>query len=148
MRFVPVKTEEQQSRLMVHRARQGFVAARTATINRIRGLMSEFGIVLPQKAEVVRREACNHLEDVRVHGVQRRRLTQLQADGDGCAPRGRGRPSAGRHGGQRARKQARRRGVGDGREHGLVHELPQVHPLAQAGLMNAEATSHKVVAAQ
>ena len=64
MRFVPVKTEEQQSRLMVHRARQGFVAARTATINRIRGLMSEFGIVLPQKAEVVRREARNHLEDL------------------------------------------------------------------------------------
>ena len=64
MRFVPVKTEEQQSRLMVHRARQGFVVARTATINRIRGLMSEFGIVLPQKAEVVRREARNHLEDL------------------------------------------------------------------------------------
>ena len=85
---------------------------------------------------------------VRVHGVQRRRLTQLQADGDGCAPRGRGRPSAGRHGGQRSRKQARRRGVGDGREHGFVHELPQVHPLAQAGLMNAEATRQELVAAQ
>ena len=64
MRFVPVKTIDQQSRLMVHRARQGFVAARTATINRVRGLLSEFGIVLPQKAEVVRREACNHLEDL------------------------------------------------------------------------------------
>ena len=86
--------------------------------------------------------------NVRVHGVHRRRLRQLQTDGDGCAPRKRGPPSAGRHGGQRPGKQARRRGVGDGREHGLVHELPQVHPLAQAGLMNAEATSHKVVAAQ
>jgi transposase len=64
MRFVPVKTEEQQSRLMVHRARQGYVAARTACINRVRGLMSEFGIVLPQKAEVVRREAGKHLEDL------------------------------------------------------------------------------------
>ncbi len=30
---------------MVHRARQGFVTARTACINRIRGLMSEFGVV-------------------------------------------------------------------------------------------------------
>ena len=47
MRFVPVKTEDQQARLMVHRARQGFVTARTACINRIRGLLSEFGIVLP-----------------------------------------------------------------------------------------------------
>ncbi len=64
MRFVPVKTEEQQSRLMVHRARQGFVEQRTATLNRIRGLLSEFGIVLPLKAEVVRREACKHLEDL------------------------------------------------------------------------------------
>jgi len=63
MRFVPVKTEEQQSRLMVHRARQGFVAARTACINRIRGLLSEFGVVLPLKAEVVRCEARNHLDE-------------------------------------------------------------------------------------
>ena len=62
MRFVPVKTEEQQSRLMVHRARQAFVEQRTATLNRIRGLLSEFGIVLPLKAEVVRREAAAVLE--------------------------------------------------------------------------------------
>ena len=40
MRFVPVKIEDQQARLMVHRARQGFVTARTACINRIRGLLS------------------------------------------------------------------------------------------------------------
>lgn len=64
MRFVPVKSVEQQSRLMVHRARQGYVAARTATLNRIRGLLAEFGVVLPQKAEVVRREAAQHLEDL------------------------------------------------------------------------------------
>jgi len=64
MRFVPVKTVEQQSRLMVHRAREGYVQQRTATLNRIRGLLSEFGIVLPLKAEVVRREACRHLEDL------------------------------------------------------------------------------------
>jgi transposase len=57
MRFVPVKAEDQQSRLAVHRARQGFVQARTATVNRIRGLLSEFGIVLPLKADVVRAEA-------------------------------------------------------------------------------------------
>ena len=62
MRFVPIKTEQQQAELCVHRARQAFVEARTATINRIRGLLSEFGIVLPQKAEVVRREAAAHLE--------------------------------------------------------------------------------------
>ena len=64
MRFVPVKTEEQQSRLMVHRARQGYVDSRTEVINRIRGLLAEFGIVLPQKAQTVRREAAAHLEDL------------------------------------------------------------------------------------
>jgi transposase len=64
MRFVPVKSPEQQVQLMVHRARQGYVEARTATINRIRGLLSEVGIVLPLKAETVRREAMAQLEDL------------------------------------------------------------------------------------
>jgi transposase len=64
MRFVPLKSVQQQSELMVHRARQGFVAQRTATINRIRGLLSEFGIVLPLKAATVRREALHQLEDL------------------------------------------------------------------------------------
>ncbi len=64
MRFVPVKNEEQQQRLMVHRARQGFTETRTATINRMRGMLSEFGIVLPLKASTVRRQAVQHLEDL------------------------------------------------------------------------------------
>jgi transposase len=37
------------------------MAQRTATINRIRGLLSELGIVLSLKAAVVRREAVQHL---------------------------------------------------------------------------------------
>jgi len=64
MRFVPRKSLQQQCELMVHRARQGFVVQRTATINRIRGLLSEFGIVLPLKAATVRREAMLQLEDL------------------------------------------------------------------------------------
>lgn len=64
MRFVPVKSIDQQARLMVHRARQGFVESRTAVLNRIRGLMSEFGIVMPIKANSVRQQACAHLEDL------------------------------------------------------------------------------------
>lgn len=64
MRFVPVKTIDQQARLMVHRARQGYVEARTACINRLRGLLSELGIVLPLKAATVRREARARLEDL------------------------------------------------------------------------------------
>jgi transposase len=64
MRFVPIKNEDQQARLMVHRARQAFVEQRTATFNRIRGLLAEFGVVLPLKAEVVRSQAMAHLEDL------------------------------------------------------------------------------------
>ncbi len=64
MRFVPVKSADQQGQLMVHRARQGFVEARTATINRIRGLLSEVGVVLPLKADTVRRQAMAQLEDL------------------------------------------------------------------------------------
>ena len=64
MRFVPVKSIEQQSVLLVHRARQGFIEQRTATLNRIRGLLSEFGVVLPLKAATVRREALLRLEDL------------------------------------------------------------------------------------
>jgi transposase len=64
MRFVPTKTEQQQSQLMVHRARQGFVQSRTACINRIRGLLAEFGHVLPVKADSIRRQAHALLEDL------------------------------------------------------------------------------------
>ena len=48
MRFVPIKNAEQQAILSVHRARQGFVRARTAQANQIRGLLAEYGITLPQ----------------------------------------------------------------------------------------------------
>ena len=48
MRFVATKTVDQQAILSVHRARQGFVKARTAQANQIRGPLSEFGIVIPQ----------------------------------------------------------------------------------------------------
>jgi len=48
MRFVLTKNGEQQAVLSVHRARQGFVKARTAQANQIRGLLCEYGIVMPQ----------------------------------------------------------------------------------------------------
>jgi transposase len=48
MRFVPIKSIEQQGILSVHRVRQGFVKARTAQANQIRGLLGEFGLVIPK----------------------------------------------------------------------------------------------------
>lgn len=47
MRFVPIKNVEQQAVLSLHRVRQGFVKARTAQANQIRGLLSEFGLIIP-----------------------------------------------------------------------------------------------------
>ncbi|NZD48117.1 IS110 family transposase, partial [Sphaerotilus sulfidivorans] len=55
-------SELSQCRLAIHTVRQGWVKARTATINRLRGLMSEFGIVLPLKAQTVRRLAAEQAE--------------------------------------------------------------------------------------
>jgi transposase len=64
MLFVPVKEEHQQIILCLHRTRQGFVEERTASYNRLRGLIAEFGIVLPQKVTCLRREIGAHLENL------------------------------------------------------------------------------------
>jgi transposase len=50
MRFVPVKSEHQQAILVVHRLRTACVTAHTRTINQMRGLLAEFGIVVPRGA--------------------------------------------------------------------------------------------------
>jgi transposase len=64
MRFVPTKSLGQQAVLTLHRVRLGFIEERTATINRIRGLLSEFGVVLPQASIQVRRGAAAKLEEL------------------------------------------------------------------------------------
>jgi transposase len=63
MRYVPVKTVEQQAILSVHRARTGFVKARTAQGNQIRGLLSEFGIVISQGIHSIVKRVPEILED-------------------------------------------------------------------------------------
>ena len=50
MRFVPVKSTEQQDLQSLHRARERVVCARTALINHMRGLLGEYGVILPQGA--------------------------------------------------------------------------------------------------
>ena len=50
MRFVPTKTPEQQSCLMLHRTRHLFIRQQTAVINSIRAHLAEFGIVAPVRA--------------------------------------------------------------------------------------------------
>jgi transposase len=63
MRFVPIKTASQQGMLCVHRLREGLKQDRTACINRIRGLLAEFGLVFAQSTEVLERALPDVIED-------------------------------------------------------------------------------------
>src|SRR3990172_2565709 len=79
MRFVPVKTAEQQAVLSLHRARQGFVKARTAQANQIRGLLAEFGIVIPKGIGHIAKGLPEILEDGEngLPGMMRQLLDRL-----------------------------------------------------------------------
>lgn len=63
MRFVPLKNIEQQATLALHRVRQNFVKARTAQANQIRGLLTEFGVVVPRGISFVLSRVPAVLED-------------------------------------------------------------------------------------
>jgi len=63
MRFVPVKNIDQQAVLSLHRARSGFIKSRTAQANQIRGLLGEFGIVIPQGIVHVAKRIPQIIED-------------------------------------------------------------------------------------
>src|ERR1700693_1049237 len=81
MMFVQVKSTEQQAVLSLHRVRQGWIEERTATINRLRAVLTEFGVVLPNRTQWVRRDAVaagerlpvlarQAIEDLRAHLAQ------------------------------------------------------------------------------
>jgi transposase len=63
MRFVAVKSAEQQALLVIHRVRKGLSDERTALINQLRGLLSEFGIVIPKGRYQARHQLPVVLED-------------------------------------------------------------------------------------
>ncbi|MGI9284098.1 MAG: IS110 family transposase [Pseudomonadales bacterium] len=63
MRFVPIKNADQHAVLSLHRAREGFVKARTAQANQIRGLLGEYGITLPQGISHVTNRLPDIVED-------------------------------------------------------------------------------------
>ena len=48
MRFVAVKSPQSQAVLALHRTREGFIKGRTAQANQLRGLLAEFGLIVPQ----------------------------------------------------------------------------------------------------
>ncbi|MCG9783279.1 IS110 family transposase, partial [Vibrio brasiliensis] len=62
-RFVPIKSPEQQAILSVHRMREHWVRERTAIMNRIRALLSEFGLVIPVGRSSLMKQVPLMLED-------------------------------------------------------------------------------------
>lgn len=63
MTYVPINSIEQQDMQMMHRIRSQLVRERTALINQMRGLLTEYGIVMPKNAATVRRQVPEILED-------------------------------------------------------------------------------------
>ena len=66
MRFVTVKSIDQQARLARHRMREGWKEERTATGNRIRGLLAEFGLSIPKSQGALAKALVEALHDERV----------------------------------------------------------------------------------
>ena len=81
MHFVPIKSAAQQGLLCVHRLREGVKAERTACINRIRGLLAEFGVVFAQGAQTLQAHLSDLLEDAsnELAGVARLCIERAQA---------------------------------------------------------------------
>ncbi|MFC1681412.1 IS110 family transposase [Pseudomonadota bacterium] len=63
MRFVPVKSVTEQDAQALHRIREGAISARTALVNRVRGLLAEYGIVFPKGIARLRRALPELMED-------------------------------------------------------------------------------------
>ena len=66
MRFVCVKTVDQQARLARHRVREGWKEERTALGNRMRGLLGEFGLMIPKSQAALGKALIEALHDERV----------------------------------------------------------------------------------
>ena len=88
MRFVPVKTAEQQAALLVHRGRERLVRQRTALVNALRAHLAEFGVIAPlglrnvaRLIAIVRDESDARLPDLarEVLRVLAEQVEQLQA---------------------------------------------------------------------
>ena len=84
MRFVAAKTLEQQSVLHLHHARRLLVRQRVALSNHMRGVLSEYGIVLPQGVKVISRRLPELLEDADndLPMLTRHLLAELKAEHD------------------------------------------------------------------
>jgi len=79
MRFVPIKSCEQQGVMSLHRVREGFKEERTGCINRIRGVLAEHGLVFGKSPKALRAVLADVLEDADNELSGRARLVLQQA---------------------------------------------------------------------
>jgi transposase len=82
MRFVPVKSIEQQARLAWHRVREGYKTEALAIGNRLRGLLAEFGIVIANSDVALRRALADLDQDTALPAEMQELLRDLSAHWD------------------------------------------------------------------
>ena len=80
MRFVPVKTVEQQDIQAMHRVRERYVKTRTALMNELRGLLMEYGVVFPKGRVALGKHALEALETESVTEVMRGLARELYSE--------------------------------------------------------------------
>jgi len=76
MRVVPIKSVEQQDIQAMHRMRSQVIAQRTALVNQVRGLLAEYGLVMPQGRKAAMARLPEILEDAG-NGLSERFRTEL-----------------------------------------------------------------------
>lgn len=77
MRFVPVKTTDQQDLQMLHRTRDRLITQRTGLINHIRGLLAEYGVVIPVGACRFRKDIRNAVAEAGLSTLAKQNFTAL-----------------------------------------------------------------------
>jgi transposase len=80
MRFVPVKTTEQQDLQMLHRTRDRLITQRTGLINHIRGLLGEYGVVIPVGAFRFRKDIRTAISEARLSTLAKQNFNALIAE--------------------------------------------------------------------
>lgn len=80
MRFVPIKTAEQQDILFIHRVRQRLVKNRTALANEIRGLLHEFGFIIPQGINKIVTKLTEILDEGDLSQISYRTFSELKEE--------------------------------------------------------------------
>ena len=78
MRFVPIKTVDQQAILAWHSVREGWKEERTALLNRVRGLLAEFGIVIGRSSDRLLKALPELTEDSRLPDAMRALLLEAR----------------------------------------------------------------------